>query len=977
MSSIGSGSSQGAASDSSSGIPSPRYDANDELVATAAATSIGRLRALSNTSSASETSAAAPPPPRRRTRDASKNSGQSPPVHTKSESKQSASRSGSLSSNNSGRGRLTSLSSLAQKVIDNQKETRMSRFCSTVRSSILNVKTRSIKVETSFLAWLDAFVAMEREYVDGITHIINLADNFKSAKYKPRVGRKVRKSRFAQQSAPIVGKIIALHEEHLAQIEAIDKNDTIAAVATALEKYNETLKQLIWLQIPYANAYPPSIVALQRFAERSEVSKSTTLRTNLALAMSTLAGPVSYAGRSYAFFTKFFEATQTQSLSFTGDVAMIASVSDKLLPSILETLEDMATKCTTTALEGHLDQLLRRFPGLGLFVEDQELLNYGRCTVGDAVSPQHGGNRGGAKKKSGKRSAGTSDYSHEGEAELFLFSRMVIKVSVSSVHNVSLLHGILLERDDLCLTPNGTYDVEATAPGQPGRPKSTKHEASHLSHVVNLGEMFQINFGPEYVQIASDDLVGRSVSVITREDRKQCRWKVKPVQSLGTIKPLHRIIKHLEDGDLSPSSISKNLKTQDVVNSSSTYSGEEEIAEWHECLRLCVDFQKTREEEQAKLMVACQQGDVETVRHLIENGVSPNGRALLKQDSGSSGPKMSSALEVALKHQCYEIAAILLAGHANIFRKSSEDDHSLAAKLYFEDASLLQEYQKKCTPSEEDALQKFLGAEIIGMAGISSGPSSNAARRPSAAHAKKKPARRRSSLGAPKKPKQPEEDDESNCRPTFHFGQPLRLCQSERVDGYGAPIPSVLVYLKEAWLAAEGQRDEGVFRVACDAKRSDAIENFFFRTCLVSLSGLKDFAPDAFTNSALPSRIVKRFFRAMPEGGLIPLAELVAAFPALAVNTSINIDDISEMLTFLEPRRYWLFLWLLDWLAIVASNEEETRMNPNNLAIVLGPNLYEQKPGQSVDPTMAIKYSKIINEFTKTALEWRMSAASK
>ena len=51
-------------------------------------------------------------------------------------------------------------------------------------------------------------------------------------------------------------------------------------------------------------------------------------------------------------------------------------------------------------------------------------------------------------------------------------------------------------------------------------------------------------------------------------------------------------------------------------------------------------------------------------------------------------------------------------------------------------------------------------------------------------------------------------------------------------------------------------------------------------------------------------------------------------------------------------------------------------MNPNNLAIVFGPNLYEQQIGQSVDPSMAIKYSKIINEFTKTALEWRMEATS-
>ena len=64
--------------------------------------------------------------------------------------------------------------------------------------------------------------------------------------------------------------------------------------------------------------------------------------------------------------------------------------------------------------------------------------------------------------------------------------------------------------------------------------------------------------------------------------------------------------------------------------------------------------------------------------------------------------------------------------------------------------------------------------------------------------------------------------------------------------------------------------------------------------------------------------------------------------------------------------------------ALVVENESQTRMNANNLSIVFGPNLYEQKVGESIDPIMAIKYSKIINEFTKSALEWRMqSGASK
>ena len=193
-----------------------------------------------------------------------------------------------------------------------------------------------------------------------------------------------------------------------------------------------------------------------------QVQKSNTLQTSLGLAMSALGGPVGYAGRCYAFFSKFVQSTDTEGLAFTGDVGRIVTITDELLPDVLSTLEDMASKCMTTALEGHLNQLLKRFPGLGVYVEDQELLNYGCCIVKDvAAADQETAAK--AKAKGGKVRRGSTapagaagggggggtapplESNHEGEVELYLFSRMLLKVWVSSVHNVSLLHGILLE----------------------------------------------------------------------------------------------------------------------------------------------------------------------------------------------------------------------------------------------------------------------------------------------------------------------------------------------------------------------------------------------------------------------------------------------------------------------------------------------------------------------------------------------------
>ncbi len=58
----------------------------------------------------------------------------------------------------------------------------------------------------------------------------------------------------------------------------------------------------------------------------------------------------------------------TQGLSFSGPVLKIPTITDRLLPDILATLADAAAKCTTAALKARLQQLLRRFPGIGVCV---------------------------------------------------------------------------------------------------------------------------------------------------------------------------------------------------------------------------------------------------------------------------------------------------------------------------------------------------------------------------------------------------------------------------------------------------------------------------------------------------------------------------------------------------------------------------------------------------------------------------------
>jgi hypothetical protein len=61
----------------------------------------------------------------------------------------------------------------------------------------------------------------------------------------------------------------------------------------------------------YANSFAHAAEDLTRLSQRPDVSRSTTLQTGVAAALQHLGGPVAYAGRVHAFFTKFLEAAKT------------------------------------------------------------------------------------------------------------------------------------------------------------------------------------------------------------------------------------------------------------------------------------------------------------------------------------------------------------------------------------------------------------------------------------------------------------------------------------------------------------------------------------------------------------------------------------------------------------------------------------------------------------------------------------------
>jgi len=71
-----------------------------------------------------------------------------------------------------------------------------------------------------------------------------------------------------------------------------------------------------------------------------------------------------------------------------------------------------------------------------------------------------------------------------------------------------------------------------------------------------------------------------------------------------------------------------------------------------------------------------------------------------------------------------------------------------------------------------------------------------------------------------------------------------------------------------------------------------------------------------------------------------------------------------------EPKRTVL-LWLLDLCVEVSNVSHINKMTPQNLAIVIGPNLFT--PATGADPMATLQFSQKVANFLTNAIIWRKS----
>jgi len=200
-----------------------------------------------------------------------------------------------------------------------------------------------------------------------------------------------------------------------------------------------------------------------------------------------------------------------------------------------------------------------------------------------------------------------------------------------------------------------------------------------------------------------------------------------------------------------------------------------------------------------------------------------------------------------------------------------------------------------------------------------------------------------------------------------HFGFALSLLHSTTVEGYDSPIPDILLQMAQYMRENEALSQVGIFRIAPDSVENAKVKEMLNKGTFKSTSDVNAVA-----------NCLKIFFRELPRP-LFP-AELfsdIAECDKVRLQFS-PIHDLSQpssaatlIKRFHEPNRS-VYIWLLDFCVEVASYSSINKMSPQNLAIVIAPNLFSIK---DVDPIVGIQISQKLVGFMYQSILWRQSLA--
>jgi len=182
------------------------------------------------------------------------------------------------------------------------------------------------------------------------------------------------------------------------------------------------------------------------------------------------------------------------------------------------------------------------------------------------------------------------------------------------------------------------------------------------------------------------------------------------------------------------------------------------------------------------------------------------------------------------------------------------------------------------------------------------------------------------------------------------FGVPPALLPATPSAAFPA-IPVPLALLRAALEANNGAAldTEGVFRLAPDSSEVAALRAVLAERTFTPDGGPPDLTP--LTASAVAAaHCIKVFLRELP-------AKLLTAIPTEALlAASSEAECVAVVERYLAPPAAVLLAWAVDLLAVAARHAPASKMSAGNLAVCVGPNLFETD--ERVNPMEALMTSQ-------------------
>ena len=211
------------------------------------------------------------------------------------------------------------------------------------------------------------------------------------------------------------------------------------------------------------------------------------------------------------------------------------------------------------------------------------------------------------------------------------------------------------------------------------------------------------------------------------------------------------------------------------------------------------------------------------------------------------------------------------------------------------------------------------------------------------------------------------------------FFLPYKCLKTVKTSKYKSEIPEILLKLKENIIRFEGLTKEGIFRVSTSYKDLAPV---------VRQYNSSNF--DECTNPLLLAQIFKKFYRELPvpiikdnqlsnfmdKERLIRIKDQKVEDIMKKENAHLGNQDFSfakEIFGGIPEPLKSLFEFLLDFFIEISKNKDANRMNEENLAIVMSPNLFRIK--KTLGSAEIIMLTTEMKKFMKNCIILRREGA--